>query len=243
MMKSYFITATDTDAGKTFVSSGLLQSWSNQGYKTLGFKPIASGCLPTSDGLRNEDALALMSAANVPLEYDLINPYSFEPAIAPHIAAAQAGVKIDLEEIVRGIFQHQNKAERVLVEGVGGWKVPLNEKQSVADLACLLNFPVILVVNIRLGCINHALLTAQAIEQNGLTLAGWIANSTGFLNAGEEENKPYFEENIHSIKSRLTAPLLGVLPYLSNQDSNVSSPSSFPSKKQFADFVNMEKCI
>ena len=150
-MKAYFITATDTDAGKTFVSAGLLQSWSDQGYKTLGFKPVASGCHLTPDGLRNDDALKLIAAANISLDYKIINPYTFEPAIAPHIAAEQVGVSIDLQAIVTNIFAHQEQAERVLIEGVGGWLVPLNEQQNLADLACLLNFPVILVVNLRLG--------------------------------------------------------------------------------------------
>ena len=233
-MKAYFITATDTDAGKTFVSAGLLQSWSNQGYKTLGFKPVASGCQVTQEGLRNDDALKLMAAANVSLDYKKINPYSFAPAIAPHIAALQAGVTIDLQEIVTHIFQQQQKADYMLVEGVGGWLVPLNGQQNVADLACLLNFPVILVVNLRLGCINHALLTAQAIEQSGLTLAGWIANSAE-PDAESTNSMTHLEENIHSIKSRINAPLLGVLPHL--------SASELINKSRFADFVNMEKCI
>ena len=242
-MKSYFITATDTDAGKTFISSGLLKYWSNEGYETLGFKPVASGCQPTPEGLRNDDALALMAAASVSLGYDIINPYSFEPAIAPHLAAAQAGMTIDLETIVSDIFQYQKKAERVLVEGVGGWLVPLNERQSVADLACMLDFPIILVVNIRLGCINHALLTVQAIEQRGLTIAGWVANSAGNVNSEEEDNSAYFEENIQSIQSRFTAPLLGVVPYLSANDTEAVSSSSMHSKNQLTDFLNMEKCI
>lgn len=233
-MKAYFITATDTDAGKTFVSAGLLQNWSNQGYKTLGFKPVASGCQVTPEGLRNDDALKLMAAANVSLDYEIINPYSFAPAIAPHIAALQDGVTIDLQEIVTHIFQHQQKADYMLVEGVGGWLVPLNEQQNVADLACLLNFPVILVVNLRLGCINHALLTAQAIEQSGLTIAGWIANSAEPDVAGQN-SMTHLEENIHSIKSRINAPLLGVIPHLSGTELN--------NKSRFADFVNMEKCI
>lgn len=218
--KRFFITATDTDAGKTFVSSGLLQRWSNLGYKTLGFKPVASGCEKTPEGLRNDDALKIIAAANVSLEYEIINPYSFEPAIAPHIAAGQAGITIDLNGIVRDILQHQDKADYVLVEGVGGWLVPLNAQQNVADLACLLNFPVILVVNLRLGCINHALLTAESIENRGLTIAGWIANSSESENA----NMACLEENIQTLRHRLNAPLLGVLPHLSESYSVEKSP-------------------
>ncbi|MCP3848925.1 MAG: dethiobiotin synthase [Gammaproteobacteria bacterium] len=229
-MKAYFVTATDTDAGKTFVSANILKNWTEQGYKTLGFKPIASGCLMTQEGMRNDDALQLIAASSVSLPYKKINQYSFEPAIAPHIAAAQKGVRIDLQAIQSTIFQHYKQAERVIVEGVGGWLVPLNEQQNVADLACLLNFSVILVVNIRLGCINHALLTAQAIEQRGLSLAGWIANSPE-APTGDGEAMACFEENIQSIQNRIQAPLLGVLPNQSN--------STLP----FSHWVDMEKCI
>lgn len=234
-MKAYFITATDTDAGKTFVSAGLLQKWSDQGYKTLGFKPVASGCQKTVEGLRNDDALKLIAAASISLDYKIINPYSFEPAIAPHIAAAQVAVNIDLQTIVKEIFQHYKKADRLLVEGVGGWLVPLNEQQNVADLACLLNFPVILVVNMRLGCINHALLTAQAIEQKGLKIAGWIANNA----AVSAEKMPHYEENIETLKAHLKAPLLGVLPHLSDHEADSSSLVS----TLFAEHINMEMCI
>ncbi len=227
-MTAYFITATDTDAGKTFVSSGMLQSWSDQGFKTLGFKPVASGCRVTPQGLRNDDALKLIAAANVSLDYKLISPYSFEPAIAPHIAAQQSGVTIDVQAITDTIVRYRKKASHVLVEGVGGWLVPLNTQQTIADLAYSLGFPVILVVNLRLGCINHALLTAQAIEEKKLTIAGWIANST-------EPNMSCLDENIESLKARFNAPLLGILPYFSKDkiDEGMS----------FTDFIDLEKCI
>ena len=230
-MKAYFITATDTDAGKTFVSSQILQSWSKCGYTTLGFKPVASGCRRTSEGLQNDDALKIRAASSILLPYETINPYAFEPAVAPHIAAQEAGVTINIQTIARGILQQQNKADYVIVEGVGGWLVPLNKQETVADLACLLNFPVILVVNLRLGCINQALLTVQAIEQTGMKIAGWIAN-----NAVPEEDNPmtHQTENIQSLNDRLKAPLLGVLPYLSSDESNKD--------KQFSDFIDMEKC-
>ncbi len=243
-MTAYFITATDTDAGKTFVAAGLLHSWSKQGFKTLGFKPIASGCQMThalgdndlgdnnlgDDGLRNDDALALINAANVSLPYELINPYRFEPAIAPHIAAQQAGISINLEAIVENILQYQQQVDYLLVEGVGGWQVPLNAQQSVADLARMLNFPIILVVNLRLGCINHALLTAQAIEQQGLKLAGWIAN-----HALANNKMSCQSENIHSLQMRIHAPFLGELPYLSGTDQE--------KQNKFTDYIDMEKCI
>jgi dethiobiotin synthetase len=222
-MKGYFITATDTDAGKTYISSGLLNHWSNEGYRTLGFKPVASGCQASSQGLKNDDALKLISASNVALDYQQINPYAFEPAIAPHIAAQQVDVTIDLSLVVNLIHQQKNKADYVLVEGVGGWLVPLNNKQTIADLASLLGFPVILVVNMRLGCINHALLTIQAIQQQGLNIAGWIANNPN-------PSLPYLEENVQSIKKHLHSPLLGIVPDLSAHEKN-----------NFSDFIDMKK--
>ncbi len=211
-MKAFFVTATDTDAGKTFVCAGLLHYWSNMGYKTLAFKPVASGCQPGDDGLRNDDALQLIAASNISLDYETINPYAFAPAIAPHIAAQQAGIKIDLDKITSAIAQYQQKADYVLVEGVGGWLVPLNERQSLADLAKLLAFPVILVVRMRLGCINQALLTAQAIEQSGLTIAGWVAN---MMHNDNEPAMLYQRDNIDALNCRINAPLLGVLPHIS----------------------------
>ena len=229
-MKAYFITATDTDAGKTFVTTQLLKNWSKYGYKTLGFKPVASGCQPTGEGLQNNDALKIMAAASVSLSYKIVNPYAFEPAIAPHIAAQKAGVTINIQTIANSILHYQEQADYLLVEGVGGWLVPLNERETIADLAALLNFPVILVVNLRLGCINQALLTAQAIERTGMKIAGWIAN-----NAVPEEENPmtHQAENIHSLKERLNAPLLGVLPYFSIAELN--------KEQAFSDFIDMEK--
>lgn len=231
-MKGYFITATDTDAGKTFITAGLLQSLSKLGYKTLGFKPVASGCQLTSQGLQNEDALKLIAAANVSLDYQMINPYAFAPPIAPHIAAQQANVSINLHCIVKSIQQHS--ADYVLVEGVGGWLVPLNEQQSIADLARLLGFPIILVVNMRLGCINHALLTALAIEQKGQVLAGWIANNACSDKPGPQ-GMAYLDENIQSLKARLSAPLLGIVPFLSDAE--------LLSNLELGDYVDLDKCI
>jgi dethiobiotin synthetase len=208
MGKGYFVTATDTDAGKTFVSSGLLYAWAQQGYQCLGLKPIASGCQMTVDGLRNEDALQLMMASSITVDYDIVNPYAFTPAIAPHIAAQQANINLHLPTIAKQIKEQQKKTDYLLVEGVGGWLVPLNAEQTLADLASLLNYPIILVVNIRLGCINHALLTAQAIAQQGLTLAAWVAN----INT-EKDSMACIQENIESLKQRINAPLLASLPH------------------------------
>ena len=222
-MKCYFITATDTDAGKTFVTTGLLEALSKSGFKTLGFKPVASGCVMTEYGLRNEDALKIINAADSKIDYSLINPYAFEAPIAPHIAAHNVGVSINLQTIADTIFNSLNDIDYVLVEGVGGWMVPLNDQQTMADLAALLNFPVIIVVNMRLGCINHALLTVDAIEQKGLNIAGWLANQA-------ENSMELLQENIASIESRLSPPLLGVIPHGAKQ-------------KDIAQYINIEQYL
>ena len=222
-MKGYFITATDTDAGKTFVTTGLLEALSKSGFKTLGFKPVASGCVMTEAGLRNDDALKIINAAHSKIDYSLINPYAFEQPIAPHIAAHKVGVSIHLQTIADTIFNSLNDIDYVLVEGVGGWMVPLNDQQTMADLAALLNFPVIIVVNMRLGCINHALLTVDAIEQKGLNIAGWLANQA-------ENSMELLQENIASIESRITPPLLGVIPHGVKQ-------------KDIAQYINIEQYL
>jgi len=226
-MSAYFITATDTDAGKTFVSVQLLNYWHQQGYKTLGFKPVASGCRQTAQGLQNDDALQIMAASSVSLPYSTINPYAFEPAIAPHIAAQTTGININIKHIAEVIAQQKNNSDKMLVEGVGGWLVPLNDRETIADLASVLNFPVILVVNLRLGCINQALLSAQAIAHSGLILAGWIANNA------PGETMSYSGENIDSLKTRLNAPFLGELPCF--------SPAELKNTLSFADFINIKK--
>ncbi len=216
-MTGYFITATDTDAGKTWVSTQLLHYWQQCGHRTLGFKPIASGCQQTLKGLQNEDALKIMAVSNITLPYPQINPYAFKPAIAPHIAAKKAKIHINIQEIADNILAQQHKADYILVEGVGGWLVPLNKKETLADLAYLLNFPIILVVQLRLGCINQALLTAQAIEQKGLPIAGWIANNS---HSSKEHVMSHKAENIASLKARLKPPFLGELPYFSETELN-----------------------
>lgn len=216
-MKGYFVTATDTDAGKTVFTSGLLTALAQQGHRTLGFKPVASGCQMTEQGLRNDDALALMQASSVKLDYPLVNPYAFEPAIAPHIAAGLRAEEIKAETIVSLIRAQESQTDYILVEGVGGWLVPLNEQQTVADLAQLLGYKIILVVAMRLGCINHALLTVQAVEQYGMELAGWIANC-----GRQTDGMSYLQENISSLQTRLAAPFLGALPDLNANQQTFS---------------------
>lgn len=205
-MNGYFITGTDTGIGKTMASVALLHALTRQGLTAVGMKPVASGCATTAEGLRNEDALALQAASSVALPYEQINPYAFALAIAPHIAAELAAISIDLEVIAGHYRQLATQAEVVVVEGVGGWRVPLNPQQDVADLAAVLDLPVILVVGLRLGCINHALLTADSIRARGLKLVGWIAN---YL----DPEMTAQAQNIQALQQRLAAPLLAELPW------------------------------
>jgi dethiobiotin synthetase len=203
----FLVTGTDTGVGKTAVTLGLMQCLQAQGCRVAAMKPVASGCERHAAGLRNADALLLQQHASVALTYDLVNPYAFEPAIAPHIAAVQAQVQVDFERLLDAYQQLASRVDCVLVEGVGGWRVPLNEDQTLADLASLLDLDVILVVAVRLGCLNHALLSADAIAAAGCRLCGWVANRLPPVCDCPEEN-------INALKSRISSPLLGVLPEL-----------------------------
>ncbi len=214
--QSYFVVGTDTDAGKTYISCQLIAHFVSQHITTVGMKPIASGCYADAQqNLVNEDARLLDMASNVHPPQDLTNPYRFTPAIAPHIAAEQAGVDIDTTVIINAYKALAAQAEVVIVEGAGGFLVPINETQTLADVAQLLNLPLILVVGMRLGCINHALLTVEAIKARGLTLAGWVANQI-------TPDMPVFEENLTTLHRHIAAPCLGVCAYGQsiNQTSN-----------------------
>ena len=203
-LRGYFVTGTDTGVGKTLVSQVLLHDLRARHAAVAGFKPVASGCESTPAGLRNADAVALQAAASMVLPYAVVNPYAFGPAIAPHLAAKQVGAVIDCDCIVRGIAAVG--AERVVVEGVGGWSVPLNDRHTTADLARMLAMPVILVVGLRLGCLNHALLTAAAIHSCGLELAGWVGNQI-------DPQFEFCDDNIAALEARLDAPLMMCLPH------------------------------
>ncbi|MFW5426795.1 MAG: dethiobiotin synthase [Methylophagaceae bacterium] len=205
-MNSVFVTGTDTNVGKTRISVALIELLQQQGGIIAGMKPIASGCEQTAQGLRNDDALQLSQQANIDFPYELINPYAFEPAIAPHIAAQQAGIDIDVAKIKENFMQIKQQSDAVVVEGAGGWLVPINQTQTMADLAVELDLPVILVVGVKLGCINHALLTVKAIEDSGLILQGWVAN--------EIEVNEQAEDIIKTLKQSITAPCLGHAPQL-----------------------------
>ncbi len=206
MNQSWFITGTDTEVGKTWYTLALIQHLKNQGLRVAGMKPIASGCEATQAGLRNSDAEQILKTSGLDVPYDWVNPYAFAPPIAPHIAAAQVGQTIELETIIRQYQQLAAQAEALVIEGVGGWRVPINRTQSLKDIVLALKVPVILVVGLRLGCINHALLSAETIIRDGCTLAGWIANPID----------PDFDTqaSIETLKERLEVPLLAEMPYL-----------------------------
>ena len=202
MARGYFVTGTDTGVGKTTVAVALIQALRQRGLRVAAMKPVAAGCEWVDGKLANADVHALRAAANVDTDPALVNPYTFEPAIAPHIAAAQAGIEIKLETITSAYEALARAADVVVVEGVGGFRVPLSASLDTADLAQALNLPVVLVVGMRLGCLNHALLTAEAINHRGLTWAGWVANEL-------DADMPALAANFDELKLRLSAPCLG----------------------------------
>lgn len=206
-LKGCFVAGTDTGVGKTVVSVGLLRGLRELGVDLVGMKPVASGCRLTPEGLRNDDALALQRAGPAAVAYSDVNPYAFEPPIAPHIAAADAGVDILVEDIFARAHRLARGFDGLVVEGVGGWLVPLSERATMADLARILELPVVLVVGMRLGCLNHALLSAQSIRACGCRMAGWVAN-------GVDPDCARLHDNIAALKERLPAPLLGAVPHL-----------------------------
>src|SRR5690554_5718867 len=205
MKGTFFVTGTDTEVGKTWVSCRLLEQAQQAGLSSYGLKPVAAGCDDTADGPKNEDALALMAASSVKLRYDQVNPVALKAAIAPHLAARDEQRSLSAERLagyVRGTLM-SHKADLILVEGVGGWRVPLNDREPLSKVPHLLGLPVILVVGMRLGCINHALLTAEAIQRDGLALAGWVANDMGRPMAR-------LEDNVATLEGILPAPRIAV---------------------------------
>ena len=205
MSKTWFVTGTDTEVGKTAISCALLAAAAAAGLRTAAVKPVAAGC---DDQGHNDDALQLLDCMTEQLDYAQVNPVVLEAAIAPHIAAEREGKRLQagrLAGICRGVMM--GKADFVLIEGAGGWRVPISPRETLADLAVQLQVGVILVVGMRLGCINHALLTAEAIRRDGLELAGWVANQPG-------ERMVCHEENLDTLRRLLPAPLMGEVPYL-----------------------------
>ncbi|WP_394130929.1 dethiobiotin synthase [Shewanella maritima] len=213
----YFVTGTDTDSGKTLISSALLHKASG---KKCGFKPIASGCDMTEFGLRNTDAMALISQSNIELSYQQVNPIAFEPAIAPHIAASNEQVDLSLERVVNLLVESANiDADFTLIEGAGGWRLPLGQRHYLSDAIKQLNnqlqnkhdgpkpLGVVLVVGMKLGCLNHALLTQDAILNDGLPIVGWVANQV-------DPQMSEIDANLASLRQMMSSPFLGYVPYL-----------------------------
>lgn len=202
-----FVTGTDTEIGKTLIASALVYALSARGVRTAGMKPIAAGAEWRDHAWHNEDVDAHIAASNVVLPVDLITPYLMRTPASPHIAAALDGVTVDAEHILACYHQITRVTDAVVVEGVGGFRVPLANELDSAELAVQFGLPVVLVVGLRLGCINHALLTAEAIAARGLTLAGWVANTI-------DPSMPFVTENVAALKAHLSAPLLGIVPRL-----------------------------
>jgi dethiobiotin synthetase len=210
MKPTWFITGTDTGIGKTWCTLALMQYFKQQGLRVAGMKPIATGCYRQQANLRNRDAELILTTSELEVPYEWVNPYAFEPPIAPHLAATQVGITIELAHIIDNYQHLVDYADVIVIEGIGGWRIPLNPQQMLTDLVLALNIPVILVVGLRLGCINHALLTAEVIKSDGCTLTGWIANSIA----------PQFDSSgsIATLKQRLAMPLLAQIPYSTNFD-------------------------
>lgn len=204
MSSGVFVTGTDTGVGKTVAACALLRAHTARGLRAVGMKPVASG-VATDTGL-NADVAALEAAGNVEAPLAVRNPYAFAPAIAPHLAARLAGVKIELGRIDAAYHELASRTDRIVVEGAGGAFSPLDDEHDMLDIPATIGLPVLLVVGVRLGCLNHALLSALAIRARGLTLAGWIANAI-------EPALPCFDENVATIERRLAAPRLATLPW------------------------------
>ncbi|KXV15711.1 dethiobiotin synthase [Caballeronia megalochromosomata] len=215
---SFFVAGTDTEIGKTFVSSALLHGFARAGLRAAAMKPIASGAVERDGVLHNDDADQLDAAATVALPNEIRTPFMMREPIAPHIAAAREGITLNIARIVEAHRFAMTQADIVVVEGVGGFRVPLDDTRDTADLALALNLPVVLVVGMRLGCISHALLTVEAIASRGLTLAGWVANRV-------DPDMLYPDENIATLRQRIDAPLIGVIPHLAPNDARRAADS------------------
>ena len=205
---NYFVTGTDTGVGKTLVSCALLHAFAARGRSVVGMKPVAAGC----DDDMHEDVRQLRAASNMLAGLGQINPYSFVRPVAPHLAARFAGVRISLDRILEAYSELSAQADVVIVEGAGGFRVPLNDDEDSADMVRQMNLPVVLVVGMRLGCLNHALLTVESIAARGLTLAGWVANVVDLGMA-------MLDENVAALEQRIAAPLLGIVPHQAQPDA------------------------
>jgi dethiobiotin synthetase len=214
--RSYFVTGTDTAVGKTLVTAALLRRLREAGLSVAGMKPVAAGAVPGPEGPANEDALLLQAESSERHPYPMVNPFLFEPAIAPHIAAGDAGIVIDTARIAAAHAELRGKADVVLAEGAGGFLVPLDATRSMAELPLLLGMDLVLVVGLRLGCLNHALLTVEAIAARGLTLAAWVGNCI-------DDGFPRRDANVATLTDRIPATCLGIVPWQAKPDVGASA--------------------
>lgn len=210
-MKGVFVAGTDTGVGKTLFSAALLLRLADAGVLAAACKPVSAGCRREGGRLVNADAELLAATAPLQRPLEVVNPVALEPAIAPHIAAAEAGVPLEAAMLAAACRRAAEGADFLVVEGAGGWRVPLNAQETLADVARLLALPVVLVVGLRLGCLNHALLSVAAIRADGLELAGWVANPI-------DPGMPRREENVAALEARIGAPLLARLPHCRQPD-------------------------
>ena len=217
-MSAYFITGTDTGVGKTWATLAMMKAIQNKGDAVVGMKPVACGCKHTEDGLRNDDAVKLLQQSSKKpkqtLDYKIVNSYAFEQAVAPHIAASLAGVKIDIEKIATDFHVLKKDFDCVLVEGIGGWCVPLGSDDMLADMVKRLELQVILVVGLRLGCINHALSTVRAIRSDGARLYGWMSNQL-------DPEYAFLDETMTTLQDRISEPFLGSLPHMEKLEPEI----------------------
>lgn len=215
MSTKLFITGTDTEIGKTYISIGLLKAFHSQGYTTLGIKPVASGCTQTKDRLYHDDALLLQKNSSIQLAYHYINPFSFMPPVSPNIAAHESNTILTVDNLFQKMQYALNYPTDIhIIEGVGGWHVPLNADEAMSDFVKKCHFNVILVVGIRLGCLNHAILTYQAIKQSGCKLMGWIANFPG-------ESVLAASNIISTLQEWFDEPCLGIVRYQDNPEDKI----------------------
>lgn len=216
LARSWFVTGTDTGVGKTLVAAALLHALGRRHPRVVGMKPVAAGLVEHRGGWRSEDAAMLRAASTVEVPPELDNPVALPEPLSPHLAAARAGRRIVVAELVAAHRALARLADIVVVEGAGGWRAPIADRETMADVARAMNAPVILVVGLRLGCLNHALLTAEAIAADGLRLAGWIGN-------GIDRDFTCVEENIATLQARLAAPLLGTIPWRERPDPRAAA--------------------
>lgn len=221
-MTTYFVTGTGTDCGKTLVTTALLRLAAERGLETVGLKPVAAGCEFLDGQYKNQDAIMIQQAMTAPLDYHEVNPVALVPPIAPHIAVKEVGRSITVDNLISMMSAGLSyPADLILIEGAGGWMVPLNDDEFLTDVAAILKVPVILVVGMKLGCLNHALLTQARILQSGLSIAGWVANQADLHMSRQEEN-------LATLQQHMQSPFLGYIPYLFGDDDTERALEAVP---------------